>query len=360
MIKNENKLNIGFSSYYKVYNKNNSFLNPKYYAIGDNLEYPFVLLKEKLLEQNATLNTLDLLPLNKFEKVIFTDFPSNNLNLLKDLYNNNVDLYLIIFESELIRPENWLKENHRYFSKVFTWNDDWVDGKKYVKYYWPNKIPTQVSVNISGKEKFCTMIAGNKMKFGDNRELYSKRIEAIRWFERNQPDKFDLYGMGWEEGIFKPQFHFILKFKLLNKTVRITEKFFHFKKGTKPLKEYFASYKGKVESKKDIYSRYKFAICYENAKDIPGYITEKIFDCFFAGCVPVYLGAPNITDYIPSNCFIDKRKFTTYDELYHYLTNITEEEYTAYLNSIKNFLKSDKAFRFSAEYFVKILVDNII
>ena len=87
---------------------------------------------------------------------------------------------------------------------------------------------------------------------------------------------------------------------------------------------------------------------------------SKIFDCFFAGCVPVYLGAPNITDYIPSDCFIDKRKFSTYDELYHYLTNITEEEYDEYLNSIKNFLKSDEATKFSAEYFVKVIIDNIL
>ena len=48
-----------------------------------------------------------------------------------------------------------------------------------------------------------------------------------------------------------------------------------------------------------------FAICYENARDIPGYITEKIFDCFFAGCVPIYWGgAPNVTDHIPANTFI--------------------------------------------------------
>jgi hypothetical protein len=42
-----------------------------------------------------------------------------------------------------------------------------------------------------------------------------------------------------------------------------------------------------VDSKKNTLEKYKFSICYENARDIPGYITEKIFDCFFAGCVPI-------------------------------------------------------------------------
>jgi hypothetical protein len=61
--------------------------------------------------------------------------------------------------------------------------------------------------------------------------------------------------------------------------------------------------------------KYKFSICYENARDTPGYITEKIFDCFFAGCVPIYWGANNITDHIPKECFIDKRDFEDYKVL---------------------------------------------
>jgi len=45
-----------------------------------------------------------------------------------------------------------------------------------------------------------------------------------------------------------------------------------------------------VGHKKPIMEQYKFSIYHENARNIPGYITEKIFDSFFAGCVPVYWG----------------------------------------------------------------------
>lgn len=38
-----------------------------------------------------------------------------------------------------------------------------------------------------------------------------------------------------------------------------------------------------------------------------GYITEKIFDCFFPGVIPIYWGAENVTDYIPQDTFIDRR-----------------------------------------------------
>lgn len=95
-------------------------------------------------------------------------------------------------------------------------------------------------------------------------------------------------------------------------------------------------------------------------KDIPGYITEKIFDSLFAGCIPVYWGAPNITDFVPSNVFIDKRNFKTYDELYKYMKNMPNSEYTTYLENIKKFLNSDKMYLFSAENFSKIIVENIL
>lgn len=35
-----------------------------------------------------------------------------------------------------------------------------------------------------------------------------------------------------------------------------------------------------------------------NLKD---YVTEKVYDGLVAGCVPLYLGAPNIQNYIPDN-----------------------------------------------------------
>ena len=52
-----------------------------------------------------------------------------------------------------------------------------------------------------------------------------------------------------------------------------------------------------------IYSQYKFIICFENSKT-DGYVTEKIFNVFLSGSVAIYDGAPNITDYIIPGSFI--------------------------------------------------------
>ena len=86
-------------------------------------------------------------------------------------------------------------------------------------------------------------------------------------------------------------------------------------------KEGFKTYQGSVEDKIAATRGYKFSICYENTRGVPGYITEKIFDSFQAGVVPVYLGAPNITDEVPAGCFIDRRKFSSYQKLHAYLRN---------------------------------------
>ena len=53
----------------------------------------------------------------------------------------------------------------------------------------------------------------------------------------------------------------------------------------------------------NIYSQYKFIICFENSKT-DGYVTEKIFNVFLSGSIPIYDGAPNITDYIVPGSFI--------------------------------------------------------
>ena len=62
---------------------------------------------------------------------------------------------------------------------------------------------------------------------------------------------------------------------------------------------------GTLTSKNQTMQMYKFSICYENARGLPGYITEKIFDSFLAN-VPIYWGADNISKHIPDECFIDK------------------------------------------------------
>lgn len=56
-----------------------------------------------------------------------------------------------------------------------------------------------------------------------------------------------------------------------------------------------------------VFRQYKFIICIENSYQ-NGYITEKIFNCFFSQTVPLYLGAFDVSRFICPESFVDLRK----------------------------------------------------
>ncbi len=317
----------------QLFNLDNPIIN------RDNFAYAHWQLQQHFLGEKIDLSTHDINPILNAKAVIYNDMPSK-LPALSDAYKS----YLLLFESEVIKPENWDLNKHRYFRKIFTWDDRLVDNKKYFKINFSHLIPDAINKDFASKEKLCTLIAGNK-KVTHPLELYSKRIEAIQWFEQYHPDQFDLYGIGWDELCLENRY-----IRYIAKKAGLSKCFAH----------KFPSYQGKVASKKEVLEKYKFAICYENARDISGYITEKIFDCFFAGCVPVYWGADNVSEHIPATCFIDKRNFKSYQDLYAFIINMSDDDYLGYLQSIENYLNSEKVYPFSADYFSQTIVDNII
>lgn len=74
------------------------------------------------------------------------------------------------------------------------------------------------------------------------------------------------------------------------------------------------------DSKLALYKQYKFVIAFENAC-ATDYVTEKFFDPLISGAVPVYLGAPNIDNFVPGeHCFINVNDFPSPKELADYIT----------------------------------------
>lgn len=156
--------------------------------------------------------------------------------------------------------------------------------------------------------------------------LYTERLKAIRFFYDR--DGFDLFGTRWNNfGLLKNEDIPIIK--TLNPHA--------------------------VEDKILTLSNYKFSLCFENCT-FPGYVTEKIFDCFFAGCIPIYWGAPDVADYIPSEAYIDYRRFKDYSELGMFLVTMAQREAQKYLISASDFLLSLKIEKFTDNYLAKKIV----
>ena len=76
-----------------------------------------------------------------------------------------------------------------------------------------------------------------------------------------------------------------------------------------------------------------------------------LYEVITSGVVPVYLGPPNISDYIPANTYIDRNSFRTHEQLFDRLNEITEYEFLEYRKNIDSFLRSETAEKFSCEYF---------
>lgn len=312
----------------------------------DNCLAPFIALKTELESRGWVCHTQDHY-LSRGETpsdVLFLDVPKLPLKSVLGPWMSKVRAHLLIQECEVVLPRNWLESNHQSFISVFTWSPELIAmGGRYHETNFSQVLEPPGEGLPFVSRKLCTLIAGNK---GSRHplELYSKRVEAIRYFESTSPADFDLYGVGWDQ---VPRSNIFLK--ALNRFP--------------PLSRFFASrfpsYRGKVVNKKRVLESYRFAICFENARDIPGYVTEKVFDCLMAGCVPIYWGAPDITDRIPQECFIDFRKFANYSELLAYLKSYDERMFRTFLESTRSFLASPAAHRYSASFFGKSIVDGI-
>lgn len=319
---------------------NNSFFDLAHKLNRDNCVYPYYAMRQMFKTHGIELNTYDV---NGGNQIIF--------ELHVDVHSRSKfnPRYLLMLETPQVCLSNSVRSNFDCYRKVFTWNDELVDGDRFIKINFPNPIQIYPANGFSIRDKFCCLIASNRaLAVQDDRILYPERIKDIRWFEKNAPQDFDLYGVDWNMPV--------LKGNILGKILRRLWRFIGFFINFKP----FPSYRGKVVYKREVLARAKFAICYENVRDLPGYITEKIFDCFFSGCIPVYWGASNIEDYIPPDTFIDRRHFKDTEGVYRFLKSITEVEYSGYQERIAEFLKSDKVYPFSSEFFAETIVKTVV
>jgi hypothetical protein len=226
---------------------------------------------------------------------------------------------LVMWEPPSVLLEMYSEEILSLFDKVYTWNDDLVDGKKFFKMNYNVLRPMEEKLPSFEERKLLCMVASN-LKFNNfEEELYSTRRKIARFFEDYPEGTFDLYGRLWEG---------------------------------------YRHAKGTIPNKLDKLKEYKFNICFENTKQ-PGYITEKIFDCFVTGTVPIYYGATNVDKYIPKGCYIDYRQFKNEKEMLEYIQKMSKEEYEEYVSNIRAYLKSEQAEQFSSETFAKTLIDAI-
>lgn len=220
----------------------------------------------------------------------------------------------------------------RIYRHVFVFNEasKWVDSRFAVHHteYFPQ--PYCAVLNCSGlawEYKQYMVILNSaipapsgfaykracKMEPALANDLYDKRLQWILHIANR--DGFHVYGRGWNS-----------PHTWISDELRVAVG---------------KCYQGecKYENKVTLISNYRFALCIENTS-LEGYITEKIFDCFFAGTIPIYCGPPDIDKYVPKDAYIAFDDFESYEALELFLDNLRAEQADVYLKAAADYLAS--------------------
>jgi hypothetical protein len=302
---------------------------------------PYAKLRERFLAAGIELNTPDV---NAGRPVAF------ELHINCRRQDPSARAYVYLYENPLIRPLNRDRAALARYAKWFAWDGELRDDPRTVPLLYPNRFSTEGWHGPEKRPLFCVLVASNKaLTVVDPRDQYQARARIMDWYEHHAPADFHLYGRGWERPAALPG----RWGRVRNQLRKILARFL-------PAKSPYATWRGPVDDKIELLTRARFCLAHENCRDLAGYVTEKLFDCFRAGCVPVYVGPKEIAELVPTDCFIDGRAFATPAALDAFLRTIDDASYRGYQERIRAFLGSDRAKPFSQDHFADVIVRTIL
>lgn len=185
---------------------------------------------------------------------------------------------------------------HPYIFWQIDWESDMFDDKLNPVFFDEEK---RYLLSFAGANKTAPVIA---------RDLYIERKKflsaAVKEFE---PEDFKIFGGDWLESGYK------------------------------------SHAAGIVMPKSETAKYAAFSFCIENETDdnyCTGYATEKIFDALRCGAIPIYAGAPDITDFVPADCFI-QYNYNPEATLELLVEEFDMKTWLAYSKRIKDYIHSD-------------------
>jgi hypothetical protein len=312
----------------RLFDTSNPILN------RDDSLLPYARVREAFNELGIEVHTADLLP-NELSQSGCDYYSLGVLENFRELsVRKDVRLRaFVILEPPVVEPRLYkaLPELTAKFEQVYIHNtcgDGYslkgVDLSRLRKLDWPQLRCDVIEPYWVNRERrhSIVVINGNHVPKNVPNELYSKRIEAMAAFARS--GMVDLYGRGWDKWWSR------------------TSMWWPYWKNYSTL---MSIYKGTCESKYQVLSKFKFCLCLENMA-MQGYVTEKIFDCFLSGTIPLYLGASNIQELIPVGTYIDCREFASWDAVLNHVKNFTDEEVSIMREEGRAFLKGAESLRY--------------
>ena len=330
-----------------------------------NTIYPWTMTRwrEAADALGVALDTWDTMPLERADCVWLLDLPEKK-STFEDARRRGrpgVPFVLQVMESPVGRMHNFEPANQALCDYVVTYQPN-VDAKpNYFTYRLPHSLVYDGALVPFERRRCAIMVNTNRVQgYGALRqsglvglpgigrnlsgwklplstlfqpargELYSWRRQLARTAESIDPQLVAIFGPGWNgERISWNPF-------LSRRPYRCNE-------GTH------------TTEKLRLAAGYRFCISVENYQGTLGYVSEKLFDAFLAGAVPVYLGDENITQLVPPKAFVDVRNFRNHRELLLYLHSCPRDEWEEMHTAGQAFIKSEAARSFSTSTYVETM-----
>jgi hypothetical protein len=230
-------------------------------------------------------NQIDFLDVNSTLPVQFSISFNHKAQHLKRIQELNIPIenrILVMLECQAILPNMHRDEVLREYGTIFSPSPLWASSFKTHKFVYPVLPAKYVATRLTYEKDIQVGIIQRNLYSCVKGEMYSFRREVIRALMRRN-FAFELRGFGWQKSSLSNIFqHYrLLQFQFRNRNfsnlVYIPRYFRKVRIGNAI----------PVQNKLDFLKRVSVAIVIENSND---YVSEKIFDCFRTGTVPIYVG----------------------------------------------------------------------
>jgi hypothetical protein len=233
---------------------------------------------------------LDFSETGLYKKVLYIaiDHSVSDLKKARDMGIDANHSILVINEPKVVRPSNFDPQVQLNYGMIVVVGGNPKAYKSTVN--WPQPWRShKTDIRIKRIQK-PVIIVSNRISFMEG-ENYSLRRKVI-----SDVGGIDYFGRDWGYSLNEKIFHLMSNFKIAVKSGSVPR--------IASLKNWFKSFSssgGEIPDKNVILQKYAYSVTIENSN---GYLSEKLFDCFFNFTIPIYVG-PNPSDYgIPEDLVV--------------------------------------------------------
>ena len=238
---------------------------------GDQILAPYVALRDYFAGQGIPVRTIDYLPAEIDEvRKVYVSFGMRERAAKLAARADVIASAFFAMECPVVEPSLYraLPTLQPLFRRIYSWSDTasllpFTHAPVELEHFsWPQSFDrVHEPLWQRGERKFLMMMNSNKLPVLYTRELYTRRVAAVAYFE--QFGEIDLYGKGWDGPPFRMNYGVLPG--TVQKLLRRGEALWRRYVPDPQLAAARRAWQGTARHKSETLSHYTFALCFENS-----------------------------------------------------------------------------------------------